>query len=170
MDVLPTKPNAFGLQYVDASALLVEPGVSVWLSAPSAFLECPPRTCADSATCVLSSRGVNSYVLLTPWKPQKLQRFSRLAPTPVSSCLKVQGSRERRASTSPLQAGLTKLGLSLLQLIPHSQKLLNKKKEKKKENEENKKEEETTKKKNKDKICKTTNKGEERRRTKKKGM
>lgn len=40
------------------------------------------------------------YVLLMPWKPQKFQRFSRLAPTPVSSCLKVQGSRERSASTS----------------------------------------------------------------------
>ena len=40
------------------------------------------------------------YVFLMPWKPQKFQRFSRLAPTPVSSCLKVQGSRERRASTS----------------------------------------------------------------------
>ena len=44
--------------------------------------------------------AVRVYVLLMPWKPQKFQRFSRLAPTPVSSCLKVQGSRERRASTS----------------------------------------------------------------------
>lgn len=48
---------------------------------------------------VTSSSG-EVYVLLMPWKPQKFQRFSRLAPTPVSSCLKVQGSRERRASTS----------------------------------------------------------------------
>lgn len=56
--------------------------------------------CLSSLPC---PRSVTSrvYVLLMPWKPQKFQRFSRLAPTPVSSCLKVQGSRERRASTSP---------------------------------------------------------------------
>ena len=49
----------------------------------------------------LSQCPEGSYVLLMPSKPQKFQRFSRLAPTPVSSCLKVQGSRNNRDSTSP---------------------------------------------------------------------
>lgn len=51
--------------------------------------------------CLVYLSSTESYVFLMPWKPQKFQRFSRLAPTPVSSCLKVQGSRDRRASTSP---------------------------------------------------------------------
>lgn len=58
------------------------------------------RVCLSSTLHVLEVSAGAVYVLLMPWKPQKFQRFSKLAPTPVSSCLKVQGSRERRASTS----------------------------------------------------------------------
>ena len=60
----------------------------------------PPVLSGSAPSTVFLRRPQQLYVLLMPWKPQKLQRFSRLAPTPVSSCLKVQGSRDSRASTS----------------------------------------------------------------------
>lgn len=47
---------------------------------------------ARSNTCL--------YAVLMPSNPQNFQRFSKLAPTPVNSCLNVQGSRPSSVSTS----------------------------------------------------------------------
>lgn len=61
------------------------------------------QVCSAYGSCGCFRHHVTAHVIFNPSKPQNFHLFSRLAPTPLSSCLKVFCSRVMRTSTSAVQ-------------------------------------------------------------------